>query len=206
MSLRIGIYDFFAYTIPGFVHFILFAYLANLFNIVDKIDIYKISIAHLIIVSGFAFVLGLVFDPLSDKLWFSLFKTKHSKEKAIQEMTRRYPEFNLNIKPDDWILFLDYIKNRNLDLGFEFDNINAQSKMMRNISFGLLLFGLSFIVNLILDFKVILIFSPIICFLFSIVLILKAKKFYDWYYCFIFEAIISEQIQLDKYISYSKTN
>ncbi len=207
MSFRIGIYDLFAYTIPGLVYLALIIYLDTLFDLINSLDFYKLNIAHLIAASGLAFVLGLVFDPISDNLWFSLLKTKNSKLKAIDEMVRRYPEFSVNVKPDDWILFLDHIKNRNLEMGSEFDSVKAQSKMMKNISFGLLLFGLSFLVAFFIkDSKIVFLIGSITYFLFSVILILKANKFHNWYYCFIFEAIISEQIKIENYVKYSQPN
>jgi hypothetical protein len=91
MSITIGIYDFFSYTVPGLIY-LLVAYLAlNLFSPIH-IDLSSFSDAllwgGLVLLVLLSFLIGHIFDSLSHRLWYRLFYQGGSQERAYDKFTQ----------------------------------------------------------------------------------------------------------------------
>ena len=74
MSIRIGLYDFFSYTLPGVLYSFAVVYFLVAVKII-QVDINTILMAakdQIILLLIFSYLLGMIMDPLS-KPWYRLF-------------------------------------------------------------------------------------------------------------------------------------
>ena len=147
MSIRIGIYDFFANMIPGVFYILVAAFGLNLFGIVDidPIQIKDISLIGFIILIAIGFIVGQMLDWAGYK-WFCLFKDSNSieRKKTFALFQQHYPWIEIDFRHEDWSLMLQAIKIQIPDAAVEIEQHNALHIMLLNISLGLFLLALIF--------------------------------------------------------------
>jgi hypothetical protein len=191
MSVRLGLYDVFSNIVPGFIY--LFAINESLRTLgKSQADLLQASTSgQILFIIVAAFVLGHLCTTFTYEGWYKLFVRRYDDRLALEKTISRFPELKINFKPTDTELLLSIIQSREKDVAERIEGHRANAIMMRNISFGLFLIGLVelvkfFINNYALTFLGIAISS----FVFSIIAIRGASRFYAWFYRDIFRTSI----------------
>jgi len=147
MSIKLGIYDFFAYTIPGIFYLIIASYAAKLFGFVtlDFDHLTKLSLISVIFIAGVGYITGMILDPLARK-WHLLFRPK--KLEFVQGAFDIFCHTHLNLGPkiqaEDRELLKAYLRHSDSESFADIERFNASRIMLRNISFGFLLLATAF--------------------------------------------------------------
>ena len=124
MSIRLGIYDFFAYTIPGGLY--LFAILYIIIKLTSlNIDLAQITIVQVLFFSIAAYVSGLILDPLAKKLWYSYFEVKNLMSEVLAELNTRNDNISFPSVKIDWYVLLAYIKHQNMEMAVDIERLKA---------------------------------------------------------------------------------
>lgn len=140
MSITVSIYDLFAYTIPGILYLFTFNELARALG-VAHFDIAQIqSWQSLLLLAIVAYISGQIMDQICNRVWVRLWYRKSAPERAFDDLQRRYPN-KANFKPTQWSILFTILRHEDHPTADTVDRIIATSIMFRNISFGLLLFG-----------------------------------------------------------------
>src|SRR5215211_3679945 len=99
MSIRIGLYDSFAYTLPGTFYLFIIGFWLNVFCLIrmDLRTINKLSLLFLFIILGAGYIMGLLFDPLAYR-WVRLFqgRNRDAAKAAYNEFIDRHKWVNLD--------------------------------------------------------------------------------------------------------------
>jgi len=194
MTIQIGIYDFFAYTIPGGLYLSVLIYALVTFRVIAPNTVYHIwqdlTITHIVIFAALAYVTGLIFDPVQRRLWGRWFRFDESVKIAFDEVRHRYPTLEPRFEASQWYMLFTRIKFANSKIALDIERFNATSKMLRNISFALLLFALVQVVYLLQGYAWVLIVMVVFVAL-SVVVSQQAVRFSKWFYLSTFETIIS---------------
>jgi len=158
MSIAIGVYDFFSYTIPGvFYLYIIYEFLLlfkldmfNLLQIITKTST-PIQVAILIIGLVVAFIAGHIFDMVAHWLVFNLMYRGKTSQIVLNKIKQRDNDANIQFEAKDWHLLLILLRQRNLPVAQSFDKLEADSIMFRNISLIALLIAFVMGAKAILD-------------------------------------------------------
>ncbi len=149
MSIRIGIYDFFAYTVPGGLLLLLgFAELyswgwPDIRSFIEHLNTWQI---FLLIIA--AYLTGYAFEPFISK-WNSLFEPRDLIAATLSAVQKRNPRSVMEIHPLEWPVWFALIRRESLDMALEIDRFMAIAKMMRGLSFFLALAAFALIANVI---------------------------------------------------------
>ena len=203
MSLQVGIFDFFAYTIPGGAYFLAMCYLGKFFKCFSpgfKLGLDDISFTLLVFFAVVSYVLGLLFDPISDKVWFGMFNRKSIGAFVLEKLKDRYADLKISFEYSDWSILLAYIEKEDLDAANEINKFNAVHKMLRSLSFFFFLFSIVLFVQ---SFRVDnwYIAGVLLCVLFSYIALKESKKYLRWFFSVLFEAIIVRNIPLYAFVN-----
>lgn len=148
MSIRIGLYDLFAFTIPGVLYIVVALFGLSIFGFItlDLNQIANLSIAWVLGLLGVGYVIGLLLDPMAHK-WVRLFipKNRDAKKTALASFRRKHPWVAIEFDPADWPILLNAVKIKSFDIAMEVEQHNVLYIMLRNISFALLLTALNFL-------------------------------------------------------------
>ena len=199
MSIAIGIYEVFSYTIPGFI------YLYGGYQILSAFGIISFSpnfseANTLFIILIISFVLGIILNPIS-RIWYKLFQPKNIENDVLEGLKSNYPEIEINFKASQWPVIFAHIKNKNIELTNWIDRIKAFSIMLRSLSLGLMLLAVAELINVIVYHARI---QNIIWLILLIILILlsgyQSIRFNRWFYLNIFEFAISKIFKISDYL------
>lgn len=199
MSIRISIYDFFAYTIPGSVYLLVIAYVCSLFGILHiDLSTFNPSFFQTLLIAGVAYVLGMIFEPIA-KAWYKLFKPKDLPDKALQKFQNERPHLAVEFRATDWPILLAYIRRENMELAEYIERDNAYNLMLRSLSLGLLLFGITQIIQFAITLSVLHIVFGIALLLASVLSLKFSLTFAVWFYLLIYETTAARTLPgLDK--------
>ncbi len=191
LSISVGVYDLFSYTIPG----LLYLYVIN--EIVKALGLPYLkysdvsdatAIALVIIVS---FVLGHVMDFAADK-WKDLGEKKKVSLLAIEGLKRNYPDIDIKFQPNERGVLFAVIRRNDEDITATIDRNKAISILFQNLSFGLLLYTVFQLINMLMlgfsSVKFALFIGSIIL---SLVLRKRGKTFNLWFNSLIFEVALT---------------
>ena len=146
MSITIGIYDLFAYIIPGFLYlFVINEFFERLgVGYIKSSDLANLqSGSALIFIAVFAVVahlLGHLLDQTARWLVLRFPKRRRDPEMALNHLKDRYPNVDIQFDSKDWPLLFTLLRQRNLEHARVIDSFQAYSIMFRNIFLGLSLF------------------------------------------------------------------
>lgn len=194
MSIRIGIYDFFAYTIPGALMLLIMIGGLDALGIQDVwIKFYNLNTFQVVLSVISCYLAGYVFDPFLAK-WSALFELRNFVDDALAQLKKRNLEIETNINAVDWPIWMASIRRESLDLAFEIDRFLAIAKMLRGASIFLLLSGIIILIYVINNrlSPWYLLFSIVSACL-SILVVRQSIKYKRWFYFVIFETVISRQ-------------
>ncbi|MEZ4828975.1 MAG: hypothetical protein R3C61_22215 [Bacteroidia bacterium] len=192
MSLKLGIYDFFAYTIPGGLVLIILFGTLELSNVSELISfVGELSFTKLFIFAICAYLNGFIFDSIISK-WAKIYQKKDFVGYAFAEFKDKYPKRELRFDPYEYPIWIAGMRRENLDLAIEIDRFMALSKMVRGVAFALQFGGLVIIIlSIFTSISLWFILLGIILVFLSIITVNQSKKFHKWYYWVIFETILS---------------
>lgn len=206
--IRISIYDFFAYTLPGsfYLAVIFYTGISLRFTDFDFQRLSSISTFQTIALAIIAYVIGIVFDPAA-KRWYWLFKPKDLPEKVLTNFKKEHPLMDIKFKSNDWSIILAYLRSENQESGVEIERYNANNIMLRNISFGLIVLAAIELVRFFqTSFLIWHLVSFIGCLILSFVTIFESVKFARWFYLVIYETITAKSLNLSKLLDMKKLN
>lgn len=142
MSIRLSLYDFFSYTIPGIFYILIFGFWLNAFGAMDiDFSVFGgISLSALLILIGAGYIVGVLIDPIAYR-WTRLFYSRNrlAAKKAFDEFHEQHPWAMSNFEPTDWAILLRVIKSVSREDSDDVEQHNVAFIMLRNISFGLLI-------------------------------------------------------------------
>ena len=142
---QIGIYEFFAYTIPGIVYLCTGAYFLYVFGRI-QIDLQALadwSLATYALFLLAAYIVGLLMDPVVKKIWYNKFfaprDTSHKRGDTAEIVYATIlNEFSTpKVHPQYWYSVLTYLHKENPETASSLERFNASRIMLRNISFVL---------------------------------------------------------------------
>lgn len=191
MPIRVGIYDFFSYTIPGSL------YLAAIVNLLASLQIVSIdfttlnlSLTQIVIIAILSYIFGLIFDPLAYNLWYKIFRARNFFDKTLDGFKKNNPHFDISFKAHEVPILLAYVRQDNMDLAANIDKYNATKIMLRNIGFSFLLFAITLAVELLINKSMLQLLFLVSCLTASIISERSAVKYEKWHYLIIFETIV----------------
>lgn len=204
MSIRISIYDFFAYTIPGGLYLFTVIYICTILGII-QIDWLSLDlpIAQMIVIAGLAYITGLIFDPIA-KLWYRLFKPENFSDSVLKEFEQLHPSLKIKFRASDWTILLAQIRRESIDLATEIERSHASHIMLRNISLGLMLLSLVQVMLFVLRSLPVHLILGIIFVLSSVIAGKESVKFAKWFYLGIFESIVARSFRVSDIAQYGQ--
>jgi hypothetical protein len=137
MSLRIGLYDFFSYTLPGALFIVLAAMGLAAFNVID-IDatiLNEFSLAATAVLVGGGYLIGYLLNPLAEK-WGNLFIGSHERDRdaAYADFHERHPTIKMPFAVNEWQMLIHAIKAKSVETATDVEQHNVISIMMLNLS------------------------------------------------------------------------
>lgn len=193
MSIRVSLYDFFAYTLPGIFYLGIIGFWLNTVGllVVDFASIKDALGAITFLIVGAGYILGLLIDdPLAYK-WISFFQGRNSKaaKVAFDEFTQRHPWVNLNYEYKDWGILLRAVKSVSLEVGADVEQHNVAFIMLRNISLAFVFCSISAVIYYFVVLSNLWILALGIMFLvLAIVAMRRGRIRRHWFYTAVFEA------------------
>lgn len=143
MSLRIGFYDFFAYTIPGVFYVLVIVYGLSIFGFIglDLRYLNNLSLFTTLLFVGTGYVAGILLDPVAYYMWYKPCNERFSTtiESAFKSFEKEHQWLELSFEWLDWSILLQAVKSKSIEMAEDIEEHNAASIMLRNLSFGLLL-------------------------------------------------------------------
>src|SRR5919109_1251784 len=137
MSIRVGLYDFFAYTLPGMFYLAIIGFWLNDRGLllIDFSILKDIYWAVLLVIVGAGYVIALLIDPIAYGCMRLLYKRNRDVAKAAyDEFTQRYSWVNLNYDAKDWGILLRAVKSVSMEAAADVEQHNVAFIMLRNIS------------------------------------------------------------------------
>ncbi len=202
MSIRLSLYDFFAYMIPGVFYILITAIGLSTFGLVD-IDLSQwtdFSLFTFLILLGLGYVLGQLIDEIAYR-WLRLRKgrSRNARQKALASFRQRYPWIDIDFLPEEWAILLKALQIQTPHLVPEIEQQNALSIMLRNISLGLVVTAIMFFLIFILVYTHIgNLIIAIIALALSFVAIDRSSLRRHWFYMGIYEAFATNLLLQQK--------
>ncbi|MCB0544803.1 MAG: hypothetical protein H6575_07360 [Lewinellaceae bacterium] len=149
MSIRIGIYDFFAFTVPGGLMLLILLGVYGTFGGDPALFLlfYDLGTFYILLLILLSYLTGFVANPFLTK-WGGLFEQKNMEQVVLDRIKSRNPALDVRIEAKDWGIWFATIRRENLDLAIEIDRNMAVTKMLRGLSAFLFLAGILLIANI----------------------------------------------------------
>jgi hypothetical protein len=143
MSITIGIYDFFAYTLPGGFYLFLICYCLWLLNLI-QIDFQTLNTVEtpvMFLGLSIAYILGLLMNALA-RQWHRLFAREDVIKSTLEKIREDYPELVFTIQARDWRRLRMLYWSKDKDFVARLERMNVTRIMLRNFSLGFALLTL----------------------------------------------------------------
>jgi hypothetical protein len=201
MGNKIGIYEFFAYTVPGGLYILVGVYALHLFEIVPiKPSYFSLSAVNFFFFVAFSYVFGHIFNRICDVIWYRFFRVNHF-ETMLAKFRNIYPNMEFNFSPIDWPILLACLRRENLQIVSEIEKFNAAAILFKNISFAFLILSIAQIVQLAFFEVSSVHFILLIFFVISSIISMDRSLVYNkWFSATIYEAIIARSININDLI------
>gem|GEM_PF-842871 len=191
MSIRIGLYDFFAYTLPGILYVAILTFWLNTIGIlaIDFSVLKDFSLIALFMFVGAGYITGLIFDPIAFRLIrFFIGRNRDATKAAYEKFTERHPWVNLKYEAKDWSILLRAIKSVSMEAATDVEQHNVTFIMLRNIGFAFILCFISsgvyyFVTRNLWDLGLGILFLTM-----AILAMWRSKIRREWFYIAVFEA------------------
>jgi hypothetical protein len=191
MSVKLDIYDFFSYFIPGGIVTAAFLFILSK-HFALEMDFSNSSIIEFLVLGIVSYLVGYAADFVAGKTWYKLFRRKDIFENTMRNFNKRHASFEVGFQEMDWYIPYSFVKNHNLDMAQDIDKLNVTNKMLRTSSFGIFLFAIIFTVEFFLNG-----YSPVYailsasCLIIAVILAREAVKFSRWFYETIFQSLVA---------------
>jgi hypothetical protein len=191
MSINLGIYDFFAYLVPGAMYLFLLNELSGRmgwgsFNITQTNQ--QFDIGTIGIVALAAYIAGNIFDVFAHWFCFSLLTRKNMSDSTLESIKKQYPDLNIAFQPKDYHMLFVLLRARNPEFTQIIDRFEANSIMLKNISLASALFSIMQVPTLFSNFGIanllLVLGGAAVCWL-----AFRASKIYHtWFFLDVFQA------------------
>jgi hypothetical protein len=200
MSIKLGIYDFFAYTIPGIFYLLVGAVALALLGMVDisAQAVNGLSLVGAIVLAGAGYATGLVLDPLAMRWHWRFGPRQKEKLQAFAEFRADYPHLTPRFDAHDRSLLLAFLRRRDMEMVAEIERYNVNCIMLRNLSLGLAALGLVLAIYFVvagLAWPYLL--AAALCTGLSLLAARQGLKFKRWYYDATFQAAAAEAMRVE---------
>jgi len=200
VSIKLGVYDFFSYTLPGTIYLFIIIYLFSDRNLDYIKFLFDNSNFTLLLIFGlFAYLLGIMMHPLCLMIWNRLFMRANLKEQALKNFRSSYGYEDFFEGRHNSVC-IARIRLNNVESADRIDKHSANRIMLINLSFGLALASIIVLSEIILNgysnHKIALLIAFGVL---SALSLRQAKIFGVWYFSLLFEtwAAFCEEHQID---------
>lgn len=207
MSVTMGIYDFFAYVVPGLIYLFLLNDFSSRMGWVsfDLMQVNsQISIGTIGVVALAAYIAGNVFDIFAHWFCFGLLTRKNMSETVLQEFKEQSPELNVAYRPKDYHLLFVLLRARHPTFTQTIDRFEANSILLKNVSFASLLFAVIRLPDVVIRFST----ANLALFLASLVICWLAfrasKNYHTWFFLDVFQASIDYGLSIPEVLAAPK--
>ena len=208
MSLTIGIYDLFAYIIPGLLYlFVINEFLqvmgAASLALGDFLSLPAgVGLVALALAAVAAHLLGHLLDPLAKRIVDLVTARTKPSEAALTGLKARYPSLDIRFAAKDWSMLFTLLRLRNQESSRIADTFQANCIMFRNIFLGLMASFAVQIAGLITNYSrlglILLMFTALL----SVLAARRSRMFNLWFFTNIFEASLHYGNSLQDVLSY----
>lgn len=191
MSFSVGVYDLFAYTIPGFFYLFIGNEILKSFGF-SHLNYQDISNPTTVVLLIFAaFVFGHVMDFVADK-WKSFLEKEKVATLAIDALKRNFPDLNVKFQPNERSILFAIIRRNHDDIAATIDRNKAISILFQNVSLGFFLYAVFLVVQMLLSGYALnnLVFS-IMSIIMSVATRHQGRMFNLWFNSLIFEVALT---------------
>jgi hypothetical protein len=213
MSIAIGIYDLFAYTIPGFLYiYVLYVFLSQLdgFKTAQFLPTTIPDGYGLLFFSAFlvlAHLLGHLLDNPAHWFVYRFSQTPYEfSEKALERSKRLYSDLDIHFHPKDRGILFSMLRQRNLEHAHTIDSYEANSIMLRNVSLGLFFLAVLKLYSLFDEFSATTVIIAIGLFVLSYLARKRSHMFHSWFWTDIFESSLRYGNTLKDVVTYDQEN
>jgi hypothetical protein len=207
-NVRIGLYDFFAYTVPGGMYLFAICYVLARTQTIQidqqlqkQLQDFILSLLGIVIITIASYASGLIFDFLTSK-WSRLFRGKKFSQQIWDEFTKIHPNLTVKFQASDWPILIAKIRLENVENGAAIEQNNVTNLMLRNLAFGFFLFGciqlIEFILTRNIQNIVLVIVSAFLAFLSQ----KQSTKFARLFFIQIFEHTTAKDLLSVKFAEY----
>jgi hypothetical protein len=193
MSISLSIYDVFANLLPGLVY--LFAINEFIKSVGFKgMDVSTLpSSAQTIGILFIGYLLGHLFNALTYNGWYLLFYRESSEHdrnnmqsdsgKALTSLRKQYPDLDFGaFMPRDTDVLFNALQVNNKDLADRIEITRVTAIMMRNVSFGIFIFGMVEIIYAVRDASLTNVLVALACVVASRLALSQTAKYYHWFF------------------------
>ena len=207
MSIRIGLYDFFAYTIPGAFYLLTIGYLTYTLSIwnVNFQALKDFATAATLIAITIAYMLGILLDQFA-RFWQRLFTSRHAELDVLEKFRKNFPNLDIKVQPNDGGILRAYIKKTDTDTASAIEKNGATRTMLRNISLNFFILFIIFLVQTIVSSQLQLITATlgIVSLVFSFSAGKQVARYDEWYYALTYESIIASSLSPSDFVEKKK--
>lgn len=198
MSIRIGLYDFFAFTVPGVFYLLIVGYTLALFQVPtgNYGALNDLSISSFIVLVGAGYITGQLVDPIAYG-WMRLFYGPNTRQRvwAFHHFQQVHPRLVPNFEVTDWEILLQMLKAKHPDVASEVEMHNVASIMLRNISLGFTILAIVFLAYyLVVAPNVWNLVLATVCLVLSYIGLRQSRMKREWFYAGIFNAVAASQL------------
>jgi len=208
MAITIGIYDLFPYTIPGLLYlYVTFEFFRQIgvaqYGIVNLANFPSgIWVLAIVLLAVAAHLAGHIFDFFASRFVNRLFRRQRITDTVLDRFKERYPKLNIQFESKDWELLFALLRQRTHEHSRTMDSLEANSIMLRNISFALFLLALLEIHQLIIGYDNIGLVLTVLTLAFCYVASRRSRMFYHWFFREIFQASLNYGKSLEEVIAF----
>lgn len=197
MSIQLGIYEFFAYTIPGASYLLTVVYVMIMFGLsgFDFKALSDLSIIQVFLFTIPAYITGLITDRFAT-FWYRLFEPKKLAQTALDKFVANHPNFDFKFQAGDWAVLLAYIQKDKPEAIQEINKFNVVYLMLRNVSLNLIIVaGIEFVLYFHqVALNVWHLIGGLAAIVFSLIAVKQAIRYNTWFYLSNFEAILARSL------------
>lgn len=195
MSIQFGVYDFFAYAMPGGLYLLSFIYIYASFVGIKFDLLSNLSIVQILIVTVFGYIFGLVIDRIAI-FWYRIFEPKQLAEVVFEKLKEDYPNLEFNFRGKDWAVLIAYLQREKIETTSEIHRFNAIHIMMKNASFNFIILAVAEIILFFNNgFDLLYLIIGVSLIIASIISARQAVRFNKWFFKSNFEAVIAKGLE-----------
>lgn len=207
MAIRISLYDFFAYTVPGVFYLLVVGFAAVVFGLLpaDWSAFNDLSLTALIILVGAGYVVGILCTAVA-QYWSRLFRSRKQSRIAFREFASEHPWLRVYFEPADWDILLRLLKMSSEEAAADIEHLNVLSIMMRNISFGFgILAGVFVLYYFAVSAHAANLLFAVVAGVASVMAARSGATFSKWYFKAIFAAVAARGLDATKWVEDART-